>query len=93
MDYKGLVKSLDVPAGYTPPSELAYEDIRARALGRADLHDDVRGSTPASTSSGGLVAAAGRRRRSARTSMTSTWSGTNLSSAKDTHSRAGQVSI
>ena len=43
MDYKGLVKSLDLPAGYTPPTELAYGDIRARAIGRADLDDDVRG--------------------------------------------------
>ena len=24
MDYKGLIKSLDVPAGYTPPAELAH---------------------------------------------------------------------
>jgi hypothetical protein len=43
MDYQGLVKSLDVPAGYMPPTELADEDIRARAISRADLHDDVRG--------------------------------------------------
>jgi hypothetical protein len=43
MDYKGFVKSLDLPAGYQPPTELAYLDIRARAIGRADLQDDVRG--------------------------------------------------
>ena len=43
MDYKGLVKSLDLPAGYTPPTELAHEDIHARAISRADLHDDVQG--------------------------------------------------
>jgi hypothetical protein len=43
VDYKGLVKSLDLPAGYTPPAELAHEDIRARAISRADLDDDVRG--------------------------------------------------
>ena len=43
MDYRGLVKSLDLPAGYVPPAELAYDDIRARALSRADLDDDVRG--------------------------------------------------
>src|SRR5580693_2290680 len=43
MDYQGLIKSLDVPAGYTPPAELAHGDIMARAIGRADLDDDVRG--------------------------------------------------
>lgn len=43
MDHKGLIKSLDVPAGYTPPAELAHGDITARAIGRADLDDDVRG--------------------------------------------------
>jgi hypothetical protein len=43
VDYKGLVKSLDVPAGYTVPTELAHADIRARAISRADLDDDVRG--------------------------------------------------
>jgi hypothetical protein len=43
MDYRGLVKSLDLPRGYTPPAELAHEDIRARAISRADLDDDVRG--------------------------------------------------
>jgi hypothetical protein len=35
MDYPGLVKSLDLPAGYSPPTELAHADIRARAIGRA----------------------------------------------------------
>jgi hypothetical protein len=43
MDYQGLVKSLDLPAGYTPPTELVYEDIKARAISRADLDEDVRG--------------------------------------------------
>jgi hypothetical protein len=43
MDYRGLVKSLDLPAGYTPPTELVYADLRARAISRADLHEDVRG--------------------------------------------------
>jgi hypothetical protein len=43
MDYQGLVKSLDLPAGYTPPAELADDDIRARAISRADLDEDVRG--------------------------------------------------
>jgi hypothetical protein len=43
MDYTGLVKSLDLPPGFTPPRELTYEDIRASALTRDDLDDDVRG--------------------------------------------------
>jgi hypothetical protein len=43
MDYHGLVKSLDLPAGYMPPTELRFEDICARAISRADLHDDVNG--------------------------------------------------
>jgi hypothetical protein len=43
MDYTGLIKSLDLPPGFTPPRELAYEDIRASALTRDDLDDDVRG--------------------------------------------------
>ncbi|HEX6686414.1 MAG TPA: hypothetical protein VF062_26820 [Candidatus Limnocylindrales bacterium] len=43
VDYSGLIKSLEVPPGYRAPAELTYADIRARALGRADLQDDVRG--------------------------------------------------
>jgi hypothetical protein len=43
MDYTGLVKSLKIPVGYRAPAELAYDDIRARAISRADLRDDVRG--------------------------------------------------
>jgi hypothetical protein len=43
VEYRGLVKSLDLPSGYVAPSELAYEDIRARAISRADLRDDVKG--------------------------------------------------
>jgi hypothetical protein len=43
IDYTGLVKSLQLPAGFEAPSTLSYDDIRARALSRADLHDDVRG--------------------------------------------------
>jgi hypothetical protein len=42
-DYTGLVKSLQLPAGFDPPTELGFEDIRARAISRADLRDDVRG--------------------------------------------------
>src|SRR5215475_160092 len=43
MNYSGLIRSLDLPAGWVPPTDLAFDDIRARAISRADLHDDVRG--------------------------------------------------
>ena len=43
MNYHGLVKSLDLPAGWKPPTELEYDDIRAPAISRAHLQDDVRG--------------------------------------------------
>ena len=43
MNYRGLVKRLDLPAGWMPFAELEYDDIRARAISRADLDDDVRG--------------------------------------------------
>ncbi len=43
MDYTGFIRSLDLPLGFTPPPELIYEDIRASALTRDDLDDDVRG--------------------------------------------------
>ena len=42
-DLTGLVKSLQVPPGTVVPSELVYEDLRARALSRTDLADDVAG--------------------------------------------------
>lgn len=43
MEHAGLVKSLALPPGFEPPREMAYEDIRASVLTRADLDDDVRG--------------------------------------------------
>ena len=43
MDLRGFVKSLDLPSGFVAPTELAYEDIRARAISRADLREDVKG--------------------------------------------------
>lgn len=43
MDYSGLVKSLEIPPDFRAPTELTYADIRARAISRADLQDDVRG--------------------------------------------------
>ena len=43
MTYQGLVKSLVLPVGFRPPTELVYDDLRATALSRADLEADVRG--------------------------------------------------
>ena len=43
VDYSGLIKNLETPAGYRAPTELNYDDIRARGLSRADLQADVRG--------------------------------------------------
>jgi RimJ/RimL family protein N-acetyltransferase len=43
VDYTGLVKRLDVPEGWSAPTELRYDDIRAQALTREHLSDDVRG--------------------------------------------------
>ena len=43
MTYQGLVKSLVLPAGFRPPTELVHDDLRATALSRADLEADVRG--------------------------------------------------
>ncbi len=38
-----MIKSLELPAGFTAPRQLTHEDIRAVAISRADLDDDVRG--------------------------------------------------
>lgn len=43
VDYQGLVKRLSLPTGWTPPTELAYDGIRAIALTRHQLRDDVHG--------------------------------------------------
>jgi hypothetical protein len=43
MDYAQFVRKLPVPPGFAVPTELAYEDLVARAITRADLDDDVRG--------------------------------------------------
>jgi hypothetical protein len=43
MIFEGLVKSLVLPAGFHPPTELVHDDLRATVLGRADLDADVRG--------------------------------------------------
>src|SRR6185437_11163928 len=43
MNYQGLVKRLSTPDEWTAPSALSYEDIRAFAINRDHLDDDVRG--------------------------------------------------
>ena len=43
IDYSSLIKKLELPPGFEPPTRLTYEDLVARAITRADLHDDVRG--------------------------------------------------
>jgi hypothetical protein len=43
MTYQGLVKSLVLPAGFRPPTELVHDELRATVLSRADLEADVRG--------------------------------------------------
>lgn len=43
MNYQGLVKRLNLPTGWAAPTELTYGDIRASALTRGHLQDDVRG--------------------------------------------------
>jgi hypothetical protein len=43
MDYHGLIKRLDLPAGWSAPPELTYDDIRAVALTRHHVDDDTQG--------------------------------------------------
>jgi len=43
MNYHGLIKRLDLPGDWTAPAELEYGDIRAAAINRAHVHDDVTG--------------------------------------------------
>lgn len=43
MDYRGLVKRLTVPEGWIAPTKLSYRDLRAVAITREHLHDDVAG--------------------------------------------------
>jgi hypothetical protein len=43
MNHHGLVKPLDLPASWTAPTELEYDDVRAAAITRAHLRDDVAG--------------------------------------------------
>jgi len=43
VDYARFVRRLELPAGYTAPGALTYEDVTARAISRADLVADVQG--------------------------------------------------
>jgi hypothetical protein len=43
MDYKNLIRSLELPPRYSAPVELLYEDVVARAISRADLSADIAG--------------------------------------------------
>jgi hypothetical protein len=43
MDYRLLIKRLDMPAGFSPPTRLVHEGVVATAITRTDLHDDVLG--------------------------------------------------
>jgi hypothetical protein len=43
MNYEGLVKRFQLPAGWQAPTELDHDDVRAVALTREHLDDDVRG--------------------------------------------------
>jgi hypothetical protein len=43
MDYRLMIKRLEMPADFSPPTRLVHEEVVATAITRADLNDDVRG--------------------------------------------------
>lgn len=43
MDYKQLIKRIELPAGFAAPRRLVFEDIVASVLGREHLREDVAG--------------------------------------------------
>jgi Dihydrofolate reductase len=86
MNYHGLVKRLDLPAGWVPPTELEYDDIRARAISRADNDDDVQGINASIELIRRTRGGSWPTEPSASTSTSSMRSGTNASSAKATRS-------
>lgn len=43
MDHRLLIKRLNLPANFSPPTRMVHEDLIATAITRADLQDDVRG--------------------------------------------------
>jgi hypothetical protein len=43
VDLRGFIRRFDLPTGFTAPSLLAFDDIRAYAITREHLRDDVAG--------------------------------------------------
>ena len=43
MDYSRYIQKFSLPAGFEPPKELVYSDIKARPLTRQDLKADMEG--------------------------------------------------
>ena len=43
VDYRGLIKRIQLPIGVEMPRLLAFEDLELRAIGREHLADDVAG--------------------------------------------------
>lgn len=43
MDYRLLIKRLDMPVDFSPPVRMIHEDVVANAITRADLQEDVQG--------------------------------------------------
>jgi uncharacterized protein YndB with AHSA1/START domain len=43
LDWAGLVKRIRLPEGFAPPTELSFGSVRAYAITREDLDDDVAG--------------------------------------------------
>jgi len=43
MDYEGLIKRIELPAGFEMPRLLAFDGMELRAIGREHLADDVAG--------------------------------------------------
>jgi hypothetical protein len=43
VDYQGLIKRLRLPDGWAAPAGLAFGDVRAYAISRQHLRDDVQG--------------------------------------------------
>jgi hypothetical protein len=43
MGYRNLIKKINLPINFTVPTQLIFDDITARPLGRKDLADDLAG--------------------------------------------------
>ena len=42
-EYAGLIRALQLPPGFAPPTRLEHGELCSRVLTRADLAEDVRG--------------------------------------------------